>query len=89
MTFPEIWETPFKLKARLPLSGVKTTLNRVAEKLELDMQVVSELDSRILIAEAKGTSVQSAAMATEKEDINRMVKEMSVVSVKLDGDGWV
>jgi hypothetical protein len=83
MTFPEICETPFKLKARLPLSGVKTTLNRVAEKLELDMHVVSELDSRILMAEAKGSSVQTAATATEKVDVNRMLKEMGIVSEKV------
>lgn len=35
VTFPEMAETPMMVKLSVLLSGVKATLKRVAEKLEL------------------------------------------------------
>jgi hypothetical protein len=52
---------------------VNTTLNSVAEKLELDMQVAKEFDSRIRMADANGTMAESAAITREKDDGNRIL----------------
>lgn len=58
----------------MALSGVKATLNRVAEKLELSMHVARELDSKILTPEATGRRADMAAMAKEKVCDNRMMR---------------
>lgn len=68
MTFPEISETPTMLKDRVLLSGVKTTLKRVAEKLEFDMHGLSDLDSIMRSAAAVGSSADSADSAPAKNE---------------------
>jgi hypothetical protein len=76
------------LKAKLALSGVKTTLNRVAEKLEFVMQVASEFDSRIRIADANGTKVEMVAMTTERHDDNRILAMECGWCLRRSGRGW-
>jgi len=49
---PWIEETPTTSKVRVLLFGVKTTLKRLAVKLELSWQVFRDLDSINLTAEA-------------------------------------
>ncbi|KAH0373979.1 hypothetical protein KCU65_g401, partial [Aureobasidium melanogenum] len=44
VTLPEIVVIPTTLKVRVRLSGVKATLNRVAEKLEFVIHVLSDED---------------------------------------------
>jgi hypothetical protein len=56
-------------KARDPLSGVKTTRKRVAEKEELLMQVLSEFDSNMRMAEVNGRMADSTASRSESGDI--------------------
>ena len=64
-TYPLIDETPTTSKAKLPLSGVKTTLKRVAVKLELSWQGFSDDDSISRSADANGASVESAASESQ------------------------
>lgn len=54
VTNPDIEDTPTTSKARLLLSGVKATLNKVAVKLELAWQGFSDFDSINRSADAKG-----------------------------------
>lgn len=54
VTYPEIDDTPRILKAKLLLSGVKTTLNNVAVKLELAWQGFKDCDSISLSGDARG-----------------------------------
>ena len=61
VTCPDIDETPTMLKARLLLSGVKTTLNSVAVKRELSWQGLSDFDSINRSADASGKREVSAA----------------------------
>ena len=49
------------LKAKLLLSGVKMTLNKVAVKLELAWQGFKDCDSINLIGDAKGARESSVA----------------------------
>src|SRR5262249_9005369 len=65
VTFPEICDTPLMLTASVPLSGVKTTSKRVAEKLELSMHGFNELDSNMRMADASGRMTESKASSSE------------------------
>lgn len=53
-------------KVNVPLSGVKTTLKRVAEKLEFDMQVLKLFDSNMRMAETSG---RQTARRSDRGDI--------------------
>ena len=69
VTFPEIVVIPTTLKVRVRLSGVKATLNRVAEKLEFDMQVLSdddEMTRSLLMPEAWVKGMRAAKRAIRK-----------------------
>jgi hypothetical protein len=55
-------------KESVPLSGVKTTRKRVAEKLELVMQVLSELDSNMRMADARGSTASTARSSDSGPD---------------------
>lgn len=54
VTLPWIDETPTTSNASVLLSGVKTTLNSVAVKLELSWQGFRDLDSINLVADTIG-----------------------------------
>lgn len=74
VTFPDICDTPLMLTDSDPLFGVKTTLKRVAEKLELAMHGFSEFDSSNAMAEARGRKADSAAKSTVMMDNRDMVR---------------
>jgi hypothetical protein len=60
LTLPEMDDTPWMLKPRLRLLGVKATLKSVAEKLELLWHGLSDLDSMMRSAEARGRAAAAA-----------------------------
>lgn len=64
---PAMFEIPSMLKPRLRLLGVNATLKRVAEKLELDMHGLSDLDSMTRSAETSG----AATAASHNSDLDR------------------
>jgi hypothetical protein len=57
---PAMLEIPSILKPRLRLLGVNATLKRVAEKLELDMHGLSDLDSMMRSAETTGAAMAAS-----------------------------
>ena len=59
-------ETPLILTESVLLSGVKTTSKRVAEKLELAMHELSELDSIMRMAVATEARVAKTARKSER-----------------------
>jgi hypothetical protein len=78
-----VWETPFILKVRLPLSGVNTTWNRSAWKLEFLMHEFNELDSNSLSALTTGRRASAATKSTESHDgIGDEFRERNIESLK-------
>lgn len=80
--FPVMVDTPTISKARERLEGVKTTLKRVAEKLELLWQVLSEDDWIRRSADAMGSSATRAVInrpTGEREQ--RMLGRCAVVVI--------
>lgn len=73
VTFPEMAETPTMLKERVLLSGVNTTSNRVAEKLELDWQGLSDFDSMSLMADVKETRFRRAKRRVNGDNSERRI----------------
>lgn len=71
------------LKVRVLLFGVKTTLKRVAEKLELAMHGLSELDSIMRSAAAKGATSEKRhrkrARAREGNEVDGIMRDASKV----------
>lgn len=67
VTLPVTVVTPTTLKVRVRLSGVKATLNKLAEKFEFDMQVLSDEDeimrSLLMPAEAWVMGMRAAERA--------------------------
>ena len=68
VTFPEISDTPTMLKVKVLLSGVKTTLKRVAEKDELAWHGLSELDSIMRSPDANGKTARKARRVDINDD---------------------
>lgn len=65
------------LKPKLRLSGVKATLNRVAEKAELAMHGLSDLDSSTRSAEASGKAA-AASHSSVFDSERRMMGDRGV-----------
>lgn len=81
VTFPLIDETPLMLMLRILVSGENDTLNKDAEKLELDIQGFKDVDSMILSA---ATLVANVVKASSNEPLNldnerRMMGEITSV----------
>ena len=64
-----------------PLSGVKTTSKRVAEKLELSIHGFSEFDSNMRMADTSGSMAESEARSSEK---GAMASERRIVTCEGD-----
>jgi len=71
VTLPLIDDTPTISRASDLLSGVKTTLNRVAVRFELSWHGLSDLDSMSRMAEASGDMERN--MRYVRHEINRML----------------
>ena len=71
-------ETPTTSKVMVLFSGVKTTLKRLAVKLELSWQVFRDLDSINLSAEAPESRErrESVEIKGESNDEDRMIASM-------------
>lgn len=75
---PAMLEIPSILKPKLLLLGVNATLKRVAEKLELAMQGLSDLDSMMRSAETRGSAV-AASHSSDLESEGSMLGGSGVV----------
>jgi hypothetical protein len=75
-------ETPTISNVSVKLFGVKTTLNRLAVKLELSWQVLRDFDSINRIAEAPENSERRDVRNTKGESINEDLM-MVIVSRKM------
>ncbi len=79
-------DTPTTSKVNVRLSGVKTTLKRVAVKLEFSWQGLRDLDSMSLVAQANGVNVRNVAMrATHEDDCNRIVADLRNLNQEIQG----
>lgn len=79
VTLPAIDETPTTSNAKVLLSGVKMTLNRVAVKLELSWQGLRDFDSIKFMADVKGERVSKVVRRVGKaveDDERRMVRRL-------------
>jgi hypothetical protein len=75
-------ETPTMSKVKVLLSGVKMTSNKLAVKLELLWQELSDFDSIKRMAEAPDRNVRRAVTKTKGDSIeDRMTGDVSTKAV--------